>query len=130
MSRHMANLQALLPPGHDVCLISFSVDPERDTPQVLAEYARKFSADPDRWLFLTGPKKIIYDLVQKGFSLVAAEIPPAERQPDEEVILHSTKFVLVDGNGRIRGYYDSGDPDPLRKLLLDTENLLREKPSP
>ena len=130
MSRHMASLQALLVPSHDVRLISFSVDPERDTPQVLTEYARKFGADPERWLFLTGDKKIIYELAQKGFTLVAGEIPPAERRPDEEAILHSTKFALVDGNGRIRGYYDSETPDPLKKLLLDTEKLLQEKSGP
>jgi cytochrome oxidase Cu insertion factor (SCO1/SenC/PrrC family) len=107
MSRRMRELRQLLKEEKmdDVVCVSVSVDPDRDTPKVLAEYAEMMKAEPGRWLFLTGKKQQIYDLAIKGFKVgVDAE------QPDEQ-ILHSTRFVLIDRLGRIRGYYKALDDD-------------------
>jgi len=121
MTARMARLNRELPDDLAVRLVSISVDPEHDTPQVLQRYAESFKA-PDRWLFLTGGKQEIYQLSRKGFKL-GIEIPPpsAPGGPPVEPILHSTRFVLVDGEGRIRGYYDGFDEDSMKKLRRDLE---------
>jgi protein SCO1 len=86
-----------------VKLVSISVDPNFDTPEILAEYAERFSADADRWLFLSGPEQATYDLMQDSFFLgVSTDM-------DEIAALrvtHATKLVVVDREGSIRGYYD------------------------
>lgn len=98
--------------------VSISVDPTRDTPEVLAAYAKQFRTD-DRWLFLTGDRDRILELSVKGFKL-AAETPPA----GSEAFLHSTKFVVVDANGMIRGYYDSASSREMGRLVRDVRALL------
>lgn len=118
MSSHMADLQKQLPP--EIHLVSVSVDPVRDTPDRLAAYAQRYQADPARWHFLTGDPARISVLVQQGFYLSVAEgTDPAEP------ITHSQRFVLVDGQGRIRGYYDSTDPKMLEQLRRDAGSLLK-----
>jgi protein SCO1/2 len=123
MTARMARLNRELPDDLAVRLVSISVDPEHDTPQVLQRYAKSFNA-PDRWLFLTGGKEEIYQLSRKGFKL-GIEIPPPSgpEGPPVEPILHSTRFVLVDGQGRIRGYYDGFDEDSMKKLRRDLESI-------
>jgi cytochrome oxidase Cu insertion factor (SCO1/SenC/PrrC family) len=105
-------------------LVSFSVDPERDTPAILARYAKRFKADPRQWLFLTGGKEEIARLVEDGFRLVVATPPHG----DHGIIVHSPRFVLVDQQGRIRGYYDNRDPKAMQRLKDDAANLLPQHP--
>ena len=119
MSREMASLQTDLAAFPDLRCVSFSVDPEHDTESVLNTYATGYGADPTRWLFLTGDKAAIYRLAHENFHLGAAE---ANDGP--EPILHSTRFVLVDREGIIRGYYDSAEPERLRALRRDAVALL------
>jgi len=119
MSREMAQVAADLARFADFRCVSFSVDPEHDTETVLAAYAANYGADPGRWVFLTGDKGLIYRLARESFHLGAAE---AEGGP--EPILHSTRFVLVDRAGTIRGYYDSAEPERLRALRRDAVALL------
>jgi protein SCO1/2 len=121
----MAKLQEQWPPHSDLRLVSFSVDPDRDTPPVLAKYADKYNADASRWLFLTGDKEAISRLIQQGFRLSAT--PALENGADGGVILHSPRFVLVDRAGEIRGYYDSRDREALRRLEADVGTLLEER---
>lgn len=86
-----------------VRLVSISVDPNHDTPPILAEYAQRFDADADAWWFLTGPEQETYDLMQQSFVL------GVETNMDEIAALrvtHATKLVVVDAEGVIRGYYD------------------------
>ena len=116
MSGKMARLQNRL--NRDIQLISVSVDPGRDTPPVLASYARRFKAEAGRWHFLTGDREKIAALVQQGFGLSLAE----GGSPQEPVI-HSIRFVLVDGNGVLRGFYDSTDPQALEQLVHDANVL-------
>jgi cytochrome oxidase Cu insertion factor (SCO1/SenC/PrrC family) len=105
-----------------VHLVSFSVDPEKDTPDVLRGYADKLRKEPLRWDFLTGPIATITSLSRDGFKLGLSE-GESDSGP-----IHSTRFVLVDRDGTIRGYYDALAPDGVTKLLADTNHLLREPP--
>jgi protein SCO1/2/putative membrane protein len=101
--------------GTDVLLVSFSVDPEHDTPEVLRQYADRYGAAPDRWWFLTGPKSIIYRLIRERFKLGVMEsaAPPGS---DTESIVHSDRLALID-HGRIAGLFDSSDPEALDVLV-------------
>ena len=103
----------------DVQLISFTVDPDYDTPSVLADYAKQSGADPAYWQFLTGPNTAIKDIVVKGL------LQPLAKEPDGTPA-HSTRFVIVDANGWLRGYQDSADPEAVQKLMIDLGDLLRE----
>ncbi|MDQ2825108.1 MAG: SCO family protein [Verrucomicrobiota bacterium] len=122
ISTRMSELQKPLEKS-DVHLVSFSVDPEKDTPEVLRGYAEKLHAQPTRWDFLTGPKRAIYDLSKNGFNLAASDGSEVAGVP-----VHSTRMVLVDRHGKIRGYYDALEPDAVTKLLADTSHVLREQP--
>jgi len=122
ISSRMSELQKPLGKT-DVHLVSFSVDPEKDTPAVLRGYAEKLQAEPGRWDFLTGPKSEIYKLSHDGFKLAVSDGSDALGLP-----VHSTRMVLVDRHGQIRGYYDATEPEAITKLLADTNHLLREQP--
>lgn len=122
ISSRMSELQKPLE-NSDVHLVSFTIDPERDTPEVLHNYAEKLRAQTGRWDFLTGNKSAIYDLSQKGFKLAAVEGNEETGMP-----VHSTRMVLVDRKGQIRGYYDALAADGVTKLIADTKHLLREQP--
>lgn len=117
MTARMARLNRELPSDSAVRLVSFTVDPDHDTPQVLQQYAASFKA-PGRWLFLTGDKQALYHLSREGFKL-GIEMNPQPASGSIEPILHSTRFVLVDGEGRIRGYYDGFDEESMGKLEVD-----------
>jgi len=121
LSSKMSTLQKSVRELDGVRLVSFSVDPERDTPEVLAEYARRYQADAERWLFLTGPKEPLYRLVGEGFRLAVAD-----GGPQAGLITHSTRFVLVDQQGRIRGYYDGAETGTADALLPDIRALLAD----
>ncbi|MFN0117503.1 MAG: SCO family protein [Elusimicrobiota bacterium] len=107
---HKSNLQ----------FISLSVDPDFDTPQVLTKYAQTYNADPQKWLFLTGNREKIYHLVETSFKLLVEgdDIPK-----DGIDILHSTMFVLVNGEGKILGYYNTADSDQMKELKKRVEKL-------
>jgi protein SCO1/2 len=118
MTSRMARLVEDLPAGTGVRFVSISVDPEHDTPEVLERYAASYKA-PARWLFLTGDGRQIYRLSQDGFKLGVDATPQASGGETAEPILHSTRFVLVDGEGRIRGYYDAFDAESMKGLTRD-----------
>jgi protein SCO1/2 len=103
-------------------LVSFSVDPEKDTAEVLSRYADRYRADSQRWLFLTGAKEEIGRLVQEGFKLSAVAVVNAGSS--ESVIMHSPRFVLIDRQAQIRGYYDSRDQQALERLKKDVSVLI------
>jgi cytochrome oxidase Cu insertion factor (SCO1/SenC/PrrC family) len=107
----------------DVRGVSFTVDPARDDPATLRAYARRFGADEQRWLFLTGNRDVIEPLVRDGFRLSIAELPPGERETALEPITHSDRFVLIDERLRIRGYYHGTDDDAVAKLEHDIAHL-------
>ncbi len=120
MSEQMRRLDQELGEGSPVRLASFTVDPEHDTPKVLGAYARRLEAS-ERWFFLTGDKQELYELSLHGFKLA---VGPADDQTAIDPIIHSTRLVLVDGKGRIRGYYDAFDPAELERLRRELATLL------
>jgi cytochrome oxidase Cu insertion factor (SCO1/SenC/PrrC family) len=121
LSRAMAGLQASFTAFPDARLVSVSVDPVHDTPQVLTDYADRFGADKDRWLFLTGVPSAVKALVRGSLKSALQENGPS--RPGEEVT-HSVNFVLVDKAGHIRGYFDGNDPAALERLKVRARELL------
>ncbi len=115
ISTVMKSLQARLE-GSDVLLLSLSVDPQHDTPQVLTEYARRFEASPERWWFLTGSRPLIYDLIGSRFKLSVMENPAFLASGNSEAIAHSDRLALVD-RGRVIGLFDSNEPAALAALV-------------
>ena len=128
-SAEMARLQAELVNETDIRLVSITVDPARDTLAVLSRYAKRFGADPKRWLFLTGEKEAIYRFVQEGLRLPVMDPRSRARGAAGKGVsfLHSSRFVLVDREARIRGYYESSDMESLRQLREDVKTLLRKE---
>ena len=127
MTRTMKELQAALPA--DVGLVSLTANPAFDTPEVLKKYADRFGANPANWQFLTGLKKELYDLAIDGLKLAVEEIPAEERKSPDDLFIHSTRFVLVDGKGRVRAFFDGDTPGSIPKMLKAVERLSREKGS-
>lgn len=122
MSEQMSRVQDGLGPTSPVKIVSITVDPEHDTPQVLADYARRHHAGKS-WYFLTGEPNAIHSLSRDGFLLGVDASPTPEQAAGSGPILHSTRFVLVDVESRIRGYYDPFDDADLERLLRDAEAL-------
>ncbi len=122
LSSRMKELQDLLHARPDVRLVSISVDPEHDTPDVLASYAERSGADPGRWLFLTGDWSATRRLVSEGFKLAVSRSEPGE-VPEGELVTHSDRIVLVDREGRIRGYYHGTEEEAVERIADDLELL-------
>jgi protein SCO1 len=123
LSTRMAELRRKLrEQGLSARLVSFSVDPTHDTPAVLREYAARYAPDDD-WWFVTGERDALYALIGQGFRLSVAERAPAAGDSADELITHSDRFVLADGEGRIRGYYHGIDADAVPALLRDLAAL-------
>lgn len=119
MTGRMLEMQKALAKTPDVKLVSVTVDPEHDTPEVLKAYAEANHADPDRWKFLTGDPGVIRKLVTEGF------MQHLEEENGEPV--HGTMFLVVDGNGMVRSARMLEDPELIPKILMDAGNLLREQ---
>jgi len=112
--------------GERIKLLSFSVDPTHDTPEVLAAYAAGHGADPARWRFLTGDADAIRRIATDGLMLaldVRGQLPNGA--PD---VVHAEHFVLFDTELRIRGYYDTSDAPRIERMLRDARRLLPEAP--
>ncbi len=105
-----------------VHLVSFSVDPEYDTPERLLTYSKEYDADPKRWHFLTGDSKAVKEVVEGALKI------SMERNGEDEHgvpdIVHGSHFVLFDSKGTIRGYYNSDDVQRIDALRADAEALV------
>jgi len=121
MTARMLEMQRALVKAPGIKLVSVTVDPAHDTPEVLKAYAADNKADPERWKFLTGDKAVIEKLVTEGFMQHLGE------ENGEPV--HGTMFLVVDGNGMVRSARMLEDPELIPKILTDTGNLLRAQPS-
>ncbi len=120
ITRKMAEVQARtrqLEP--DFRLVSFSVDPAFDTPERLERYARQYRASPRMWSFLTGPAPAIRAAVVGGLK---AGLEGEGGAP--EAISHDAHLVLVDGEGRVRGVYDTSEPDAVDRVVRDVGLLV------
>jgi protein SCO1/2 len=107
MAVGMRRVQREVAGDPDTLCVSISVDPERDTAEALRAYAAKEEAVPGRWIFLRGEKEVVHALGYDGFGLLDRKDP----------FLHSQRAALVDGDGRIRGYYRLTDPEGVEELL-------------
>ena len=126
-----------------VLLVSFTVDPERDTAERLSSYAKEHGAG-ESWLFLRGPREDVAQLSREGFllgsfpprdalpsplSVESGQAPPPAVEPGAEPIAHDRHFVLVDRGGRIRGYYDGMEAEAVEEIARDARALLKEVPA-
>jgi protein SCO1/2 len=114
MSSKMRQLQSRIANRDDIKLVSFTVDPENDTPPVLARYAERFGARQGVWYFLTGPMETLHSLARESFLLSNVD----------GSLNHSTRFVLVDRDGTVRKYYHSDDPGLISAITEDIGELL------
>ncbi|MFM8363557.1 MAG: SCO family protein [Verrucomicrobiota bacterium] len=120
ISTRMADLNTKLNKlRDDIVLVSFTVDPGHDTPEVLAKYGELLGANPAYWKFLTGQPDAITDFIVKSL------LQPISTEPDG-TLAHSQRFVIVDGDGWIRGFQNGDDPEVVQKLMVDIGELLRE----
>ncbi|HEV7866578.1 MAG TPA: SCO family protein [Chthoniobacteraceae bacterium] len=124
LSSRLSDIQRLIGPDERVRLVSISTDPEKDTPEVLQQYAERFQAS-DRWLFLTGDKAQIFDLGIRGFKL-----PIVEDRSAAEPITHSTRLILIDQSGAIRGFYEGVGEEGPERIVGDIRRLLDAPPRP
>jgi cytochrome oxidase Cu insertion factor (SCO1/SenC/PrrC family) len=115
ISGAFARLQHELAGRSNVRLVSLTVDPEHDNPEVLDRYAKSFGANPDRWLFLTGDRGDVTDFVRKRLLLGVEKNDAADAKPGNRV-LHSNKLTLIDPSGHVRGHFDGTDPNEVTKL--------------
>ena len=116
MSSWMSRIQDDLADVPNLRLVSFTVDPENDTPEVMAEYAERYRARPDRWFLLTGEQETLHHLKREAFLLGDVDLS----------LNHSTRFVLVDQHGVIRGYYRSSETESMEQLMADARRLARD----
>jgi protein SCO1/2 len=117
MTSQMREVQDAVLKMPDVRLVSFTVDPAQDTPPVLAAYAKTHGAAASIWYFLTGPMATLQALDRDAFKLGNID----------GTLQHSTRFVLVDRQGRIRGYYDTSESSAIPKVISDIYSLARER---
>jgi protein SCO1/2 len=142
-SLQLSSLQAEFAKEPELRLVSITVDPEHDTPQVLARYAEDYRADPEPWLFLTGSKRVIYALAKEGFKL--GVVDPSEPRGASSflrllgpraayathgsrgLVMHSSRLVVVDRQARVRAYHGIDDPGSLARLRENLRALLAER---
>jgi protein SCO1 len=117
MTSQMHEVQQAVSKLPDVRIVSFTIDPANDTPPVLAEYAKEHGASPAIWYFLTGPVPTLQMLDRDAFKLGNID----------GTLQHSTRFVVVDRHGRIRGYYETSEPAAIQKVISDVEALAAKR---
>ncbi len=120
MTKNLRSVQTVYKGDEEILINSFTVDPERDNPEVLKAFANRFNA-LNNWDFLTGDKKSIYKLARKSFLVVATD---GDGGPED--FIHSEMFVLVDKNKRIRGFYKGTCSSETNQLINDIKKLKNE----
>lgn len=126
MTQRMRELEATLGPQSPVEFVSFTTDPEFDTPEVLKTYARRFGADSSRWQFITGPKPELFRVMIDGLKFTALEKKPEDRTDPYDLFIHSTIFIIVDKQGRVRKAIEGLEPDFRSKVFAVVNQLAKE----
>lgn len=121
ITRRMRSLQVAAAGQVDITLVSFTVDPENDTPPALLAYAHKYEADLRSWKFLTGDLAVVQKTIVEGFKLALDGKP--DPGAENGGIIHGSHLVLVDKTLAIRGYYRSDDDDEMKHLIEDARSL-------
>ena len=132
MTRQMKELQEALSAKSRTRFVTLTTDPDYDSPAILEKYAARFNAYTNRWTFLTGTKKEVGLLAANGLKLSAVEVDPADRKSETDLFIHSTKFVVVDKQARLRGVFDTGgegvDWSVEKKKILAAVKQLEHEP--
>lgn len=126
MSGHMKEIQGALPAGLPIQLVSLTTDPAFDQPPVLKKYAERFGADESRWSFFTGTKAALHNVEVDSLKLPVLDKPATQQESANDLFIHSEKFVLLDKQGRIRGYYDGQTPEVVSEVVAAAQSLARE----
>lgn len=121
MASEMIRVQEAFKDDKDVKIVSYSIDPTYDTPEILKEYAQKYGADNSKWFFLTGTEEEIFQQAKCSYFL------PAQKKDSYVNIDHSERFVLVDKKGQIRGYYKGTDLNDVDRLIHEIQILQLEE---
>jgi len=116
MSTEMKSVHKTYLENENIHMVTITVNPDYDSPEVLTEYGERYDADFDKWHFLTGKYENIQSLIANGFKM--GDI--------EEIVFHSTRFALIDPNMNIRGYYMGTESKDVKKLMGDIKKLLKE----
>lgn len=123
MNENMTHVYQAFRGNKNVMILSHTVDPKHDTVQAMKEYSLRFDADPSQWMFLTGDKKDLYDMARYSY-LISAQDDTTGVSIDQDFI-HDNHYVLVDRDGRIRGFYDGLQMTNINKLITDINKLLQ-----
>lgn len=122
MNRNLKKVYDLYAAKSGILFLSHSIDPNHDTPEILARYAQGLGADPEKWRFVTGKKEDIYQLAEKGY------YSPANNDDGQQGgYVHSSGLILIDRNGHMRGVYDGTSDEEVNQLINDVPLLLAEK---
>ena len=125
MSADMRAIQDALPAGSTIKLVSFTTDPGFDTPAVLKQYGAHFGARDGQWIFLTGSKAALRHATVDGLKLSVMDNPSGQPDNGGDLFIHSQKLVLLDQDGRIRGYFDGETADGASQALAAAKSLAR-----
>lgn len=117
MSTEMSGIHKAFIDDKNIQTVTYTVNPDYDTPKVLAQYAKRYNADTGQWHFLHAPIEDVQSIIKNGFKMGDME----------EIVFHSTRFVLVDRNMNIRGYYTGTEPKEVEKIKRDIAILIKEK---
>ena len=122
MNQSMSEIAKAYEKNKMVRFVSITVDPDYDSPSVLKRYSKQFKIDKDKWQFLTGTADSVYKIAQRDFLVDAFKDSSQTNN-----FIHSSKFILVDPQKRIRGYYDSADKEQVTKLVDEIKVQITEE---
>jgi protein SCO1/2 len=125
MTKNLKKIQDALSDEEDFRIVTITVDPERDTPERLIEFAKEHGANLEKWLFLRGDKKYVFDLSTEGFKLSAYEVPSSE-PGGQSGFVHSERFMLVDKQGLIQESFRGTQSSETTKLIDSANQLLHK----
>jgi protein SCO1/2 len=128
LSARFAELQRLFAKEDDLAFVSFSVDPQTDTPERLGQFANRWHADPEKWFFLTGEAAEVDALVKNSFLLPITRDPIEAGKLMSERFIHSNRFAIVDRSGTVRAYVEGLEPEAISTISRIVVELLNESP--
>lgn len=128
MNRNVKKIYDALHQYPDFMILSHTVNPSTDSVPVLAKYAEQWNANPDQWLFLTGPKKELYNMARQIYMLSADNRKTGAPDNDVSDFVHTQLLALVGKRGRIRGIFNSLKPSDIQRCIKDAKILLAENP--
>jgi protein SCO1 len=133
MTAQMKSVQDNLPSDNPARFVTLTTDPDYDSPKILKRYGERYGADFDRWIFLTGTKAEIAGLAANSLKLGSTPIAPADQKNSADLFIHTTLFVLVDKQARLRGIYQTGGDDvdwtkQIQPALLTAIRRLEHEP--